>query len=101
MKKSRLLLVAISLVLVLVLALAACGEEETTPTPTPKPTPTPMPTPTPTEGVIKLGVTTPLSGPAAGWGTSHLRAFETVLEDINAQGGIDLVKEIKSVSLKL
>jgi len=39
-------------------------------------------------GVIKLGVVTPLSGPAAPWGVPHLRACEMVFDNANAEGGV-------------
>ena len=40
--------------------------------------------------VIKFGVSTPLSGPAAPWGIPHKNATELVFEEINAQGGLEV-----------
>jgi branched-chain amino acid transport system substrate-binding protein len=40
--------------------------------------------------VIKFGISTPLSGPAAPWGIPHKNATELVFEEINAQGGVDV-----------
>lgn len=40
--------------------------------------------------VIKFGVSTPLSGPAAPWGIPHKNATELIFEEINAQGGLDV-----------
>jgi len=40
--------------------------------------------------VIKFGISTPLSGPAAPWGIPHKNATELVFEEINAQGGLDV-----------
>lgn len=43
--------------------------------------------------VIKIGVSTPLSGPAAGWGTPQLRAIELLMEEYNEAGGITINDE--------
>src|SRR6185436_10038210 len=40
------------------------------------------------QDVIKFGVSTPLSGPAAPWGIPHKNATELIFEEINAQGGL-------------
>lgn len=40
--------------------------------------------------VLKFGISTPLSGPAAPWGIPHKQATELVFEEINAQGGLDI-----------
>src|SRR5438309_10455344 len=40
--------------------------------------------------VIKFGISTPLSGPAAPWGIPHKQATELIFDEINAQGGLDL-----------
>src|SRR6185503_8172452 len=40
--------------------------------------------------VIKFGISTPLSGPAAPWGIPHKNATELIFEEINAQGGLDV-----------
>src|SRR5262245_65433711 len=40
------------------------------------------------QDVIKFGVSTPLSGPAAPWGIPHKNASELIFEEINAQGGL-------------
>ena len=40
--------------------------------------------------VIKFGVSTPLSGPAAPWGIPHKNATELIFEEANAQGGVDI-----------
>ena len=39
------------------------------------------------DNVIKFGVSTPLSGPAAAWGIPHKQAIELVFDEINGQGG--------------
>src|SRR5437773_11009821 len=38
--------------------------------------------------VIKFGVSTPLSGPAAPWGIPHKNATELIFDVINSQGGL-------------
>src|SRR2546422_2607573 len=40
--------------------------------------------------VIKFGVATPLSGPAAPWGIPHKGATELILDEINSQGGLEV-----------
>jgi branched-chain amino acid transport system substrate-binding protein len=40
--------------------------------------------------VIKFGISTPLSGPAAPWGIPHANATRLVFDEINAQGGLDV-----------
>src|SRR5438128_11814047 len=40
--------------------------------------------------VIKFGVSTPLSGPAAPWGIPHKNATELIFDEINAQGGLEI-----------
>src|SRR5262249_34371131 len=40
--------------------------------------------------VIKFGISTPLSGPAAPWGIPHKNATELIFDEINAQGGLDV-----------
>jgi len=40
--------------------------------------------------VIKFGVSTPLSGPAAPWGIPHKNATELIFEEINNQGGLEV-----------
>jgi len=40
--------------------------------------------------VIKFGVSTPLSGPAAPWGIPHKNATELIFDEINAQGGLEV-----------
>ncbi|HXH13844.1 MAG TPA: ABC transporter substrate-binding protein [Alphaproteobacteria bacterium] len=42
------------------------------------------------EKVIKYGIATPLSGPAAPWGIPHVRAAEMVFEEVNNNGGIEI-----------
>ena len=42
------------------------------------------------DDVIKFGVSTPLSGPAAPWGIPHLNATKLVFEEVNAKGGLDV-----------
>ena len=37
--------------------------------------------------VIKFGISTPLSGPAAPWGIPHKNATELIFEEINARAG--------------
>src|SRR5262249_41769065 len=39
--------------------------------------------------VIKFGVSTPLSGPAAPWGIPHKNAIELIFDEINQQGGLE------------
>jgi branched-chain amino acid transport system substrate-binding protein len=38
--------------------------------------------------VIKFGISTPLSGPAAPWGIPHKQAVELVFDEINSTGGL-------------
>src|SRR5438876_465133 len=40
--------------------------------------------------VIKFGISTPLSGPAAPWGIPHKNAIELIFDETNAQGGLDV-----------
>ena len=40
--------------------------------------------------VIKFGISTPLSGPAAPWGIPHKNAIELIFDEANAQGGLDV-----------
>lgn len=40
--------------------------------------------------IIKFGISTPLSGPAAPWGIPHKNATELIFEEINAQGGLEV-----------
>src|SRR5216684_175344 len=40
--------------------------------------------------VIKFGISTPLSGPAAPWGIPHKQATELVFDEINGQGGLEV-----------
>jgi branched-chain amino acid transport system substrate-binding protein len=40
------------------------------------------------EDIIKFGISTPLSGPAAPWGIPHLQATKLVFDEINDQGGV-------------
>src|SRR5262249_37998191 len=40
--------------------------------------------------VIKFGVSTPLSGPAAPWGIPHKNATELIFDEINSQGGLEV-----------
>ncbi len=42
------------------------------------------------DNVIKFGISTPLSGPAAAWGIPHKQAIELVFDEINSQGGLDV-----------
>ncbi len=42
------------------------------------------------QDVIKFGVSTPLSGPAAPWGIPHKNATELIFDEINVQGGLDV-----------
>src|ERR671936_1838724 len=42
------------------------------------------------DNVIKFGVSTPLSGPAAAWGIPHKQAIELVFDEINSQGGLEV-----------
>src|ERR687891_445516 len=42
------------------------------------------------QNVIKFGVSTPLSGPAAPWGIPHKNATELIFEEINAKGGLEV-----------
>ncbi len=51
---------------------------------------TTAPGPATAANVIKFGVSTPLSGPAAPWGIPHLNATKLVFDEVNAQGGIDV-----------
>jgi branched-chain amino acid transport system substrate-binding protein len=40
--------------------------------------------------VIKFGISTPLSGPAAPWGIPHKQAVELVFDEINSTGGLEV-----------
>src|SRR6059058_1145137 len=40
--------------------------------------------------VIKFGISTPLSGPAAPWGIPHKNATELIFDETNAQGGLEV-----------
>jgi ABC-type branched-subunit amino acid transport system substrate-binding protein len=40
--------------------------------------------------VLKFGIATPLSGPAAAWGIPHKQATELVFDAINSQGGLEV-----------
>jgi branched-chain amino acid transport system substrate-binding protein len=40
--------------------------------------------------VIKFGISTPLSGPAAPWGIPHKNAIELIFDEANAKGGLDV-----------
>src|SRR5437667_10733907 len=42
------------------------------------------------DNVIKFGISTPLSGPAAAWGIPHKQAIELVFDEINAKGGLEV-----------
>src|SRR2546423_13232121 len=42
------------------------------------------------QDVVKFGVSTPLSGPAAPWGIPHKNATELIFDEINAQGGLEV-----------
>src|SRR5207249_9563865 len=41
--------------------------------------------------VIKFGVVTPLSGPAAPWGIPRKGVTELIFDEINSQGGLEVV----------
>ena len=49
-----------------------------------------VPGPAGAADVIKFGISTPLSGPAAPWGIPHKNATELIFDEINAQGGLDV-----------
>src|SRR2546422_6059515 len=40
--------------------------------------------------VVKFGISTPLSGPAAPWGIPHKNAIALIFDETNAQGGLDV-----------
>jgi branched-chain amino acid transport system substrate-binding protein len=40
--------------------------------------------------IIKFGISTPLSGPAAPWGIPHKNATELIFDEINGQGGLEI-----------
>src|SRR5437867_9844376 len=42
------------------------------------------------DNVIKFGIATPLSGPAAAWGIPHKQAIELVFDEINEKGGLEV-----------
>ena len=42
------------------------------------------------QDVIKFGISTPLSGPAAPWGIPHKNATELIFDEINSQGGLEV-----------
>ncbi len=79
--KGKILTIALVTV-VLGLLVAACAPAPT-PTPTPKPA---APTPTPAPKVIKVGYISPLTGPAAEFGTNGTRGIEIALDEINEKG---------------
>jgi branched-chain amino acid transport system substrate-binding protein len=48
------------------------------------------PGPAHAQDVIKFGISTPLSGPAAPWGIPHKNATELIFDEINGQGGLEV-----------
>src|SRR2546427_2278677 len=42
------------------------------------------------DNVIKFGISTPLSGPAAAWGIPHKQAIELVFDEVNEKGGLEV-----------
>src|SRR5947208_9545680 len=42
------------------------------------------------DNVIRFGIATPLSGPAAAWGIPHKQAIELVFDEVNGQGGLEV-----------
>ena len=90
MKGKLLGISAVVLVLALLLTLApCCGKGEVAPGVTPTPgTPGVTPTPTPTAKTLKIGFFSPLSGPAARWGSEFELGAKWAADDINAAGGI-------------
>jgi branched-chain amino acid transport system substrate-binding protein len=40
--------------------------------------------------VIKFGISTPLSGPAAPWGLPHKQAVELIFDELNSKGGLEV-----------
>src|SRR5499433_3848901 len=42
------------------------------------------------DNVIKFGISTPLSGPAAPWGIPHKQAMELVFDEVNEKGGLEV-----------
>lgn len=71
-------LVAI-VVLLAVLALPACNKAATSTTQTAS-----------VDRVIKIGLSLPLSGNYAAWGTPYLRAMELLVDKVNGAGGISI-----------
>lgn len=42
------------------------------------------------ENVIKFGISTPLSGPAAPWGIPHMQAVKLIFDEVNEKGGLQV-----------
>lgn len=51
------------------------------------------------DGVIKIAAIYPMTGSAAGWGTTSITALEKVIEDANADGGVDVGGQSYSLEL--
>jgi branched-chain amino acid transport system substrate-binding protein len=103
--KNKLIIVG-SLVLVLALLATtalACGNGEEGVTPTPGITPTPgnTPTPTPVVKTVKVGLSIPLSGFGAVWGTQLLLGGEWARDRINEAGGIKVGDDIYMMELAI
>jgi len=80
--KRKGLLVFLSLVVALSLIVASCAKP-TSEAPE-------VPEPVIKTGVIKIGVSVPLSGWGVGWGLPVLRGFELLADKVDEAGGIDI-----------
>ncbi|MGU3586569.1 ABC transporter substrate-binding protein [Rhodococcus sp. C26F] len=51
------------------------------------------------DGVIRIAAIYPMTGSAAGWGTTSIAALEQVIEDTNASGGVPVAGETYTIEL--
>jgi len=86
LRKLAILLTPI-LVLALILGAVGCGGDEVTPAPTVKPTAAPTPTPEPE--IYKIGAVFSVTGPASNLGVPEKQTVEMMVEQINAEGGVN------------
>jgi branched-chain amino acid transport system substrate-binding protein len=73
--------------------MASCSKPAPAPTPSPAPAQTSAPAATPTkepvkEGVLKIGIITELTGPAAAWGIGARNGLQLHVDEVNANGGV-------------
>lgn len=79
----RLAVGALSIVLVVALLLVACAG----------------PAKAPEEKFVKIGLSSGLSGPAAGWGIPWMHAMEILTDEVNEAGGINIKGETYKIKL--